>query len=64
MSRSAGEVNVYLASCPGFQGKQPSLRGTRQYLRWALVRSLDCAAGHNSRLASFCEAGLFRPWHG
>ena len=45
---SAGGVNVYLASCPGFQRKQPSLRGTRQYLRWALVRSPDCAAGHNS----------------
>jgi hypothetical protein len=53
-----------LASCPARQGQQRSLRKMRRDLSWALARSPGARSRALARLASFCEAGLFRPRHG
>ena len=50
-----------LASCPAFQGQQRSLRRMCQVFSWALARSPGERSWACARLASFCEAGLFRP---
>ena len=50
-----------LASCPAFHGQQRSLRRMRQVFSWALARSPGDGSWAWARLASFWEAGLFRP---
>jgi hypothetical protein len=53
-----------LASYPARQGQQQSLRKMRQDLSWALARSPGTRSRACARLASFCDAGLFRPRQG
>jgi hypothetical protein len=50
-----------LASCPALHGQQRSFRRMRQDFSWALARSPGARSRACARLASFCEAGLFRP---
>ncbi|SRR6266496_1563750 len=53
-----------LASCPARQGQQRSLRRMCQVFSWALARPPGDRSCACARLASFWEAGLFRPRYG